>query len=200
MGGCISINQKPNQMIIKIAEKATQIEIVQELEKKAKELSKIYKEEKIPIMVLGKVLKYDEMEEIQEIIKKELSVKVEFDSPKELGLHGIKKAYEREIAISETKYIKGALRSGQKIEFEGSVVVLGDVNGGAEIIAGENIVVLGVLRGIAHAGAKGNRKAVISAAEIKAPQLRISDIIREIEKEDKKCKYAYIDNDVLVVE
>ena len=38
--------------------------------------------------------------------------------------------------------------------------VLGDVNGGAEVIAGDNVIVLGVLRGLAHAGAKGNMKAI----------------------------------------
>ena len=86
------------------------------------------------------------------------------------------------------------MRSGQKIEFEGSIVVLGDVNGGAEVIAGENIVILGVLRGLAHAGAKGNKKGIIATHRIECPQLRIANIVKEMEKEeiDSEYRYAYV--------
>ena len=200
MNSCISINQRQNKIIVKIAEMATQEEVIKELTLKVIELKRIYQNENIPIMVQGKILKNYEMEEIQKVIKNELHVNVMFDSPKELGLHGIKKAYEKEIATSETKYIRGSLRSGKKIEFEGSLVIIGDINGGAEVIAGENIIILGNLRGIAHAGAKGNRRAIIVAKEIEAPQLRISDVIKEIEKEDKKYKYAYINNNKIILE
>ena len=115
---------------------------------------------------------------IQEII----DVNITFDSPRILGLHGIKRTYSKEIATSETKFHRGAIRSGQKIEFEGSLVVMGDVNDGAEVIAGENIVIVGTLRGLAHAGAKGNKDAIISASSIEAPQLRIANIVKEREK------------------
>ena len=74
----------------------------------------------------------------------------------ELGLHGIKETFNKKIETSDTKFYKGSLRSGKKLEFEGSLVVIGDVNAGAEVIAGENIVILGSLRGLAHSGA--NRK------------------------------------------
>lgn len=124
------------------------------------------------------------MEEIQSLIKRFLDVQIEFDSPKVLGLHGIKKSFYKEIATSETKFHKGSLRSGQRIEFEGSLVVIGDVNPGAEVIAGENIIILGDLRGLAHAGAKGNRDAIIEAVSIYATQIRIADIVKEIEKQD----------------
>ena len=67
------------------------------------------------------------------------------------------------------------LRSGTRIEFPGHVVVLGDVNPGAEIVAEGNVVVWGRLRGMVHAGAKGNRKAVICALDLSPTQLRIAD-------------------------
>ena len=144
------------------------------------------------------------MEQIQDIIQKVIPVEIEFDSPKILGLHGIKKSFSKEIATSETKFHRGSLRSGQKIEFEGSLVILGDVNGGAEVLAGENIVVLGILRGMAHAGAKGNKEAIIAAASIESPQVRIADIVKEIEKEElegtlKTCAYVN-ENDEVVLE
>lgn len=103
------------------------------------------------------------------------------DSKLELGLHTISHGFNKEIQETVTKIVDGSLRSGKRIEFDGSVVVLGDVNSGAEIIAREHIIVMGVLRGLAHAGAKGNREAMIVANDIDAVQLRIADIVKEIE-------------------
>ena len=205
MSNSINISIKKNQVIIKIEENAEQKEILSDLRKKMIELKNLYKEDKTPILITGKVLKNKEMDEIQAVIKRFIDVQVDFDSPKVLGLHGIKKTFYKEVATSETKFHKGSLRSGQKIEFEGSIVIIGDVNAGAEVIAGENIVVLGNLRGLAHAGAKGNKDAVIEASEIDAVQIRIADKIKEIEKSDSEIKQiktsAYInDNDELILE
>lgn len=199
MKNSISISMKKDQVIIKIDEDAEQREIITELKKKMLELKNLYKNDKTPIFVTGKILKNREMEEIQNLIKRFINVQIEFDSPKVLGLHGIKKTFYKEIATSETKFHKGAIRSGQRVEFEGSLVVIGDVNPGAEIIAGENIVILGELRGLAHAGAKGNRDAIVEAVQISATQLRIADIVKEIEKEESEIvtikTSAYINNE-----
>lgn len=205
MNNCISISIKKNQVAIKIDEEAEQKEIISSLKKKMLELKNLYKDDKTPILITGKILKNKEMDEIQNIIKKFLDVEIEFDSPKVLGLHGIKKTFYKEVATSETKFHKGALRSGQRLEFEGSIVILGDVNAGAEVIASENIVILGNLRGLAHAGAKGNKDAVIEASEIDAVQIRIADKVKEIERDESEIKKiktsAYInDKDELILE
>ena len=87
------------------------------------------------------------------------------------------------------------MRSGQRLQFEGSVVILGDVNGGAEVIAEDNIVVLGRLRGMAHAGARGNAQAIIAAHIIDSPQIRIASIIKERSREEidiQAFSYAYV--------
>lgn len=60
----------------------------------------------------------------------------------------------------------------------------GDVNYGAEVIAGENVIVLGTLRGLAHAGANGNGEAIISAGAFETNQMRISNVVKEFEKEE----------------
>lgn len=185
----VGINMKKDEIIVRISEGAEYKEIIDCLNKKIPALKKLYKTEKTPILVTGKVLKNKEINEIKEIIQKNIDVNVNFDSPKVLGLHGIKKTFEKEIDNSETKFYKGSLRCGQKIEFEGSIVVLGDVNSGAEVIAGENIVILGVLRGLAHAGAKGNKKAIIASNLLDCPQIRISNIVKEIEKQEENMSY-----------
>lgn len=205
MNNSISINMKKNQVIIKIEENAEQKEIISSLKKKMIELKNLYKDDKTPILITGKILKNKEMDEIQSLIKRFIDVSIEFDSPKVLGLHGIKKTFYKEVATSETKFHKGSLRSGQRVEFEGSLVIIGDVNAGAEVIAGENIVVLGILRGLAHAGAKGNKDAIIEASDIEAVQIRIADIVKEIEKDEgtihKVKTSAYInDKDELILE
>lgn len=203
MKNCITINTKKDSIVIKIDEDAEQDEIMQELNQKLIELKKLYKEDDTPITVTGKVLKNKEIDQIQEEINKNINVKVFFDSPRILGLHGIKKTFNKDIATSETKFHKGALRSGQRIEFEGSLVILGDVNDGAEVIASENIVVLGALRGLAHAGAKGNNDAMIAASSIESQQIRISNVVKEIERDEinkEEIKtYAYLDKDCNMV-
>lgn len=82
-------------------------------------------------------------------------------------------------ARAETKIVTRTVRSGGRIESSGSVVVLGDVNAGAEIIADDDIIVVGTLRGLAHAGANGNEKAVIWAERILSPQLRIGSALAQ---------------------
>lgn len=154
MKNCVNIVLGKEEITLKINEKAEEKEIEECLKAKIPELKKLYKDEKTPILVTGKVLKNKNMDKIKEIIKKDLDIQVEFDSPKILGLHGIRKVFSQEIKSSETIFYKGALRSGMKLEFEGSIVVLGDVNAGAEVIAGENIVILGILRGVAHRWSK----------------------------------------------
>ena len=72
-------------------------------------------------------------------------------------------------------FLDRTLRSGTRIEFAGHVVVLGDVNPGAEIVAGGNVIIWGRLRGMVHAGSKGNREAVICALDFSPMQLRIAD-------------------------
>ena len=199
----ISINLKKDEILIRLSDKATQDEILEVLKKKLPELKKFYKEEKNPIKVTGKILKNKEIDEIEALIKEKIDVEVDFDMPKSLGLSGITKAYNKEIAISETKFHKGSLRSGQKIEVEGSLVILGDVNSGAEVIASDNIVVLGALRGLAHAGAKGNKQAVVAAGLFDAVQIRIADIVKEIIRDEEPMhKQAYISvvNEKIIIE
>lgn len=193
MKNAINIQLKKDQIVIKIAENGTQVEIIESLKRKLPELKKLYQNEKTPIKVMGKVLKNKEIDQIQEMIKSRLDVEVEFDMPKSLGLSSIKRSFEQEIAISETKFHRGSLRSGQKLETEGSIVILGDVNSGAEVMASDNIIVLGSLRGLAHAGAKGNRQAIISAGLLDAVQIRIADIVKEIDREEEPMhKRAYV--------
>lgn len=199
----VSINLKTDEVLIKIDDNATQEEIIKELTKKIKELKKMYKSEKTPIRVTGKILTNKELEEIKELIKKHIDVKISFDTPTTLGLHSITRSYKKDVCTSETTFHKGSLRSGQKIEVESSIVVIGDVNSGAEVIAGDNIVVVGTLRGLAHAGAKGNKEAIIVASTLNAVQLRISNIVKELDMDTDEIyenAYVHVEGDEIIIE
>ncbi|GJM42183.1 MAG: putative septum site-determining protein MinC [Ardenticatenaceae bacterium] len=73
--------------------------------------------------------------------------------------------------------LKETLRSGRSIFHEGHVVIIGDVNPGAEVVASGDVIVWGRLRGLVHAGALGDETAVICALELTPTQLRIADQI-----------------------
>ena len=190
MAQYVTINLKKDVIVMKISDKASEEDTLKSLKKKLPELKKLYQKEKTPIFVTGKILRNKELREIQELIQKTIDVEVEFDTPKALGLHGIKRTYNQDVGISEAKIHRGSLRSGQRLEFEGTLIILGDVNDGAEAIAGENVIVVGTLRGLAHAGAKGNKQAIIAANKIESPQIRISNIIKEMERNDDDYNVA----------
>ena len=74
-------------------------------------------------------------------------------------------------------FLERTLRSGHKVSHPGHIVVLGDVNPGAELVAGGNIIVWGKVLGVVHAGAGGDEEAVVCALDLSPTQLRIADKI-----------------------
>jgi septum site-determining protein MinC len=80
----------------------------------------------------------------------------------------------RDDGSRRTQAVHRTLRSGASVRFDGDVYVYGDVNPGAQVVATGNIVVLGALKGVAHAGAAGDEKSFILAFELRPTQLRIA--------------------------
>ncbi|HCT64051.1 MAG TPA: septum site-determining protein MinC [Lachnospiraceae bacterium] len=102
------------------------------------------------------------------------------------------------------KFHKGNLRSGMVLEYDGSIILLGDVNPGAQIRATGNIIVLGTLKGVAHAGANGERDAYVFALKLAPVQLRIADIITRFpessnSKSNINPEYAYVEDGTVFV-
>ena len=95
--------------------------------------------------------------------------------------------FQRERARgSEALIIKNTCRSGEVVRYQGDIVVFGDVNPGAEIVAAGDIVVLGALRGMARAGADGNLKATILALNLESHRLQIGSYAGERPRGAKK--------------
>ncbi len=103
----------------------------------------------------------------------------------------------------KTKFLRKTIRSGQSINYPGNVVIVGDVNPGAEIYAAGNIIVLGNLRGVVHAGTNGNEKAIIAAFKLEPQILRIGSLVTRSPEDELKPQYpevAKIKNGSIIVE
>ena len=91
---------------------------------------------------------------------------------------------------SDGNFYKGTLRSGQVLESETSIIILGDVNPGATVVSKGNVVVLGTLKGSIYVGAGGNENTFVAALSMDPMQIRIADYIARNsdgpEKKDKK--------------
>ena len=101
------------------------------------------------------------------------------------------------------KVISKNLRSGQNVEHDGDVMVMGDVNPGSYITASGNIIVMGVLSGIVHAGAGGDDGAFVIALKLKPQQLRIAKWITRSPDESDDPGYpekAYVKNNQIFIE
>ena len=173
---------------------------ISELEKK---LSSAFFKGSYAVINLDNIeLSEDEINKVEDILRKYnakiLGYKYQEGTKK-------KKAKIEEVKDKKTlKIINKTVRSGQTIEYDGDVLIIGDVNPDAYVIASGNIVVMGTLRGIVHAGANGDETAVIMALKLKPQQLRIaSHVTRSPDEEVETPEYpekAFIENNQIYIE
>ena len=91
------------------------------------------------------------------------------------------------------QFFKGTLRSGQVMEFETSIIILGDINVGAQVVSTGNVVVLGALNGTVYAGASGREDCFVAALKMNPLQIRIADVIaRSSDDKSEPCKEPQI--------
>jgi septum site-determining protein MinC len=98
--------------------------------------------------------------------------------------------------------VQKTLRSGYQVAHQGHIVVIGDVNPGAEVIATGSVVVWGRLRGVVHAGAEGDETAVVCALDLNPTQLRIASYVAVTpgRKGKPQPEYAYIHEGQIIAE
>lgn len=103
----------------------------------------------------------------------------------------------------KTKFIRRTVRGGQCINYQGNIVIIGDVNSGAEVYAAGNVIVLGRIRGKVSAGTNGNSKAVIAAFLLQPEILKIASVIAMSPDDIEKPRYpelAKIKDGAIIVE
>jgi len=184
-------------LLIKLDSGKSFEENLEELEEK---LSSAFFKGSVSILDLSdSELSEDQIEKIESILKKY--------NARVLGYKAENKKPERKIPeITEKKSLKiinKTVRSGQRIEYDGDVLVIGDVNPDAYIIASGNIIVMGTLRGIVHAGANGDETAVVMALKLTPQQLRIGSFFTRSPDNPETPEHpekAYIENNQIVIE
>lgn len=187
----VLFEKKENKLEITLSKDAEYAEIREKLKQILSTGSDTFTDVSGAITVKGRRLSDFEEAEIRNLLAEKTPLELKIEKPKQMGLATIDNIFNKDTTISLTKVYRGTIRSGQRLEFEGSVMILGDVNGGSEVIAEGNIVVLGTLRGFAHAGAKGNRSAFVAAESIAPTQLRIADVIMKHEITKNDMGYGY---------
>ncbi|TYP73852.1 septum site-determining protein MinC [Paenibacillus methanolicus] len=112
---------------------------------------------------------------------------------------------QQEVTTSENlKILTGIVRSGQTIEHDGNLLLMGDLNPGGSLLCTGDIYVLGALRGLAHAGKDGRNDAVIAASMLRPTQLRIADVISRPPDEwmsgEAMMEFAYLNEGVMQID
>jgi len=184
-------------------------ELKQEIAKKFCESSKFLGNASMALTFEGRKLSNDEQREVLNIINanSELNIVciVDTDEQKEQMMARSLNDRLMELSSNTGQFYKGNLRSGQVLEVETSIVVIGDINNGAKVVSKGNVVILGSLKGNVFAGASGNTNAFVVALDMDPVQIRIADIIgRSPDKKNKnavkEAKIAFVEDGNIYVE
>lgn len=164
---------------------------------KFKESEKFFKNSKLGISFAGRKLSNEEEQKIIDAITSNTTIEIlcivdnneENAEKMKQQIEAYSEAIERQCAkamSSQGEFHRGTLRSGQVLESDASITILGDVNPGARVSSGGNIVVLGALKGNARAGIYGDSSCFILALEMDPIQIQIGDLIAKSPDKEKK--------------
>lgn len=209
-----------NGLIIIMKEDEDFESIISHMEKKIASAGKFFKGASLAVRYRGRKLTKDEENRVFELLSQRSGAEIKSiseDTEGSANVQGkaaadcqqhrfeIKNYFFRGINEGMTKFYRGTVRSGQLISFNGNLVVIGDVNPGGEVVATGNVVVMGSLRGLVHAGADGNKEAIVVALNLQPMQLRIADVITRSpdEKEVRGAavpELAFVKDDMVYIE
>ncbi|NLL92964.1 MAG: septum site-determining protein MinC [Clostridiales bacterium] len=210
-------------IIVSIKEESDFEAVKEEIILKIKDSSKFFKSASVAITFEGKRLSTQEQQEIVDIIsansdlnivcildsadeeKYKVAVETVMNPPKEVTVSNEEITEAALSGITGGQFYRGTLRSGQVLESDSSIVILGDVNPGAKIISGGSVVVLGSVKGTIYAGISGDAAAFVVGLDMFPQQIRIGDTIARCSDKPKKSskpetKIAYVDDGNIYIE
>ena len=209
MKNSVMIKGNKYGIVVVLDEKEDFQKLKDELKSKFEESSKFFNNSSsMAISFEGKRLSNEEQREILDMIQEntELNIVCVMDSTfEEQHKQCVEDALNSMKDFTGGQFYKGTLRSGQVLESDSSIIILGDVNPGAKILSAGNVVVLGSLKGTVYAGIKGNPSAFVVALEMFPVQIKIGDIIARCADKPKKSskpetKIAYVDGENIYIE
>ncbi|MBE5935943.1 MAG: septum site-determining protein MinC [Lachnospiraceae bacterium] len=224
MDNTVVIKGMQSGIVVMLDDKKDYDELKEDIKNKFIESSKFLGKADIGISLEGRKLTNEQIKEILEIIAENTDLNIvcvltdnkdedaEYRKMIEKNLNDLinrKKKKEEKKKIKPEKlaiFHKGNLRSGQELNVENSVIVLGDVNFGASIVSKGNVLVLGTLFGNVYAGCGGDKDAFVLALDMQPTQIRIGNVIARssddtrIRRDDIEPKIAYVEDDRIYVE
>ena len=177
--------------------------------------AKFFGETQIALCFQGRKLSQEEEMALVETITgncrlQVISIVDEEETTEQAMKKAVETQAEREglMDLQDGRFYKGTLRSGQVLESETSIIILGDVNPGARVISKGNVVVLGAMKGNAFVGAAGNESAFVAALSMDPMQIRIGDVIARSsakgqakkKKTEDVPKIAYVEDGNIYIE
>lgn len=173
--------------------------LIETLRGKLRKGKKFYKGASIKITIDVRQLEARDLRKIRTFLTEEFMIKdcsfVDIEETNKKVFNGVNEG--------KTKFIRKTIRSGQKFEYSGNLVIVGDVNAGAEVYAAGNIIVLGSIKGSVYAGSNGNSNAIIAAFVLTPQIMQIANVITRSPEDIDKPQYpelAKIKNGNIIVE
>ena len=147
---------------------------------KFRDSARFFEGSKMAVTFLDRVLSDEQEKEVLELITEITGIDIvciiDRDEDNEMTYKSIVENMLTNIQKREGQFYRGTLRKRQVLESDASIIILGDVELGAKVIAKGNVVIVGSLYGSVHAGAAGNREAFIVSLTMQPKHLRIGDI------------------------
>ncbi|MBF0537556.1 MAG: septum site-determining protein MinC [Nitrospirae bacterium] len=165
--------------------------------------STFFSNSKVVINTNGLDLGEMEKDRLHDILREHGSLIVDFKSNFHLDGREKKKVIEPSNEKRTLMTVSKTIRGGQRVTYDGDLMIIGNVNPGAYVIATGNIIVFGVLKGVAHAGAGGDEEAVVIALNLRPQQLKIANIVTRPPDDDIQSLYperAFVKDKTIQIE
>ena len=203
-------------LIVVLDEKTEWEELKKNVAEKFRTSAKFFGSAQMALCFQGRKLTFEEELELSDTISANCQIQVVCIADENTSTEqAMKQALERNqeesadlMNLQDGRFYKGTLRSGQVLESETSIIILGDVNPGARVISKGNDIVLGTLKGNVYVGASGNQDAFVAALSMDPMQIRIGDVIatrsgsRPVRKKktDDTPKIAFVEEGNIYIE
>lgn len=186
LGSSVTFKGTVNGLTIVMKDIKSFDDILADIEKKIVSSGDFFKGASLKVKYCGKKLNNEQQIKILKLLLEKGGVVVNSFGEETCSNHDLNTHKNDE---GNTRFYRCTVRSGQVVSYNGSIVIIGDVNPGGQVVASGNVIVTGSLRGIVHAGSYGNKDACVVAYKLQPMQLRIADVIA-------RAPDSY-DNDVL---
>lgn len=209
----VNIKGTKSGIIVSLDNKMPYNQLIKEIKDKFTKSASFFGQASVALAFEGRKLSDDEKYEIAGIITEcsELNIVCITEDNPDIENKMNKSLNDKLNELKENdaktgKFYKGTLRNGQVINFDSSVIVLGDINAGAQIVSKGSIVILGKLNGSVFAGAGGNKNAFVAALNMNPTQIRICDTIarspdnRTDNAKETEPKIAYCEDGNIYIE